>query len=109
MTHYSLLLIIATIIFVVQPLPNVAATNDLKILVPFKMGFQEFVNWSSSDVPPTSNSTFNFSGFSVEVFRQCIEKLNYSYTLIGYGDRNQTPNYNDLVQKLVSQVLLFFN
>ena len=105
MTHYSLLLIIATIIFVVQTWPIVATTKDLKILVPFKMGFQEFVNWSSSDVSPTSNSTFHFSGFSVEVFRQCMKKLNYNYTLKGFGNRDQTPDYTDLVQQLVSKVL----
>ena len=99
MTHYSLLLIIATIIFVVQTLPIVASTNDLNILVPLKMGFQEFVTWNSSDYPD------HFSGFSVEVFRQCMKKLNYNYTLKGFGNRDQTPDYTDLVQQLVSKVL----
>ena len=89
--------------------PTARATNstDLKILVPLKLGFQEFVSWIPSETPVTSNSVVNFSGFAINVFQECVEKLNYhlNYTLIGYGDGLVDPAYSDLVQKLVSKVL----
>ena len=96
-------------IFFSPEFPTAHATNssNLKILVPLKLGFEEFVSWQSSEIPVTPNSVVNFSGFAINVFQECVEKLNYriNYTLIGYGDGLVDPTYNDLVQKLVSKVL----
>ena len=77
---------------------------------PLKMGFEEFVSWAPSERPVTSDSTVNFTGFAIEVFRECIRKLDYTvnYTLVGYGDGINDPDYNQLVQKLVSKVFFFF-
>mgnify|MGYP000429769316 FL=1 len=95
------------VVFMASPLIVGADATTLKILVPLKMGFEEFVSWAPSERPVTSDSTVNFTGFAIEVFRECIRKLDYTvnYTLVGYGDGINDPDYNQLVQKLVSKVL----
>ena len=98
-------------VFFSPDLPAALASEsaNLKILVPLKLGFEEFVSWKSSEIPVTPNSVVNFSGFAIEVFRKCVEKLGYSinYTLVPFGDGVSDPTYNDLVQKLVSKVIHF--
>ena len=76
--------------------------RSINILVPLKLGFQEFVRWASVETPPT-NASLTFSGFAIEVFERCVEKLDYTlnYTFIGYGDGINHPLYNDLLQTLV--------
>ena len=76
--------------------------SSINILVPLKLGFQEFVRWASIQTPPT-NASLTFSGFAIEVFERCVEKLDYSlnYTFIGYGDGITDPSYKDLLQALV--------
>jgi hypothetical protein len=89
--------------------PNSASAANLTILVPLKMGFNEFVKWEARDeLPITPDSELNFSGFVVEVFRECIKRLDYSldYTLVGFGDGINDPSYAGIVQKLVSGVCL---
>ena len=106
---YSLLLaLVFFIIFIITPLPIVADDNtNLKILVPLKIGFQEYLQWQSSDKPITPNSSVSFSGFAIDVFQARINKLSYKvdYTLFAYGDGVTNPSYEDLVNKIVSQVL----
>ena len=77
-------------------------SSSINILVPLKLGFQEFVRWASIQTPPT-NASLTFSGFAIEVFERCVEKLNYTlnYTFIGYGDGITDPSYKDLLQALV--------
>ena len=110
--HASMLMLtaLAVLAFFSPALPTARTTNstNLKILVPLKLGFKEFVSWTSSEIPITPNSVVHFSGFAIEVFQKCVEKLNdpISFTLIGYGDGLVDPAYNDLVQKLVSKVLI---
>ena len=109
--YASMLVITALAIFFFPlNLPAALATDstNFKILVPLKLGFKEFVSWTSSEIPITPNSVVHFSGFAIEVFQKCVEKLNdpISFTLIGYGDGLVDPAYNDLVQKLVSKVLI---
>ena len=110
---YALLLAMTVfIISIITPLPIVADDNtNLKILVPLKLGFQEYLQWQSSEIPITPTSSVNFSGFAIDVFQACINKLSYkvNYTLLGYGDGVTNPSYQDLVDKLVSQVLLMIN
>jgi hypothetical protein len=69
------------------------------------------VHWeSASGRPITANSTITFSGFAIEVFRECMHHLNYTdndYQLIGYGDGMNDPSYDDLIQSLVGWVVLF--
>ena len=110
---YALLLAsVVFIISIITPLPIVADDNtNLKILVPLKLGFEEFVSWKSPDIPITSSSVINFSGFAIDVFQACIDKLSYkvNYTLIAYGGGVINPSYQGLVDKIVSQVLLMIN
>ena len=85
--------------------------RSINILVPLKLGFQEFVRWASVETPPT-NASLTFSGFAIEVFERCVEKLDYTlnYTFIGYGDGITEPSYNGLLQALVdSEVYTYIN
>mgnify|MGYP002776892982 CR=1 FL=1 len=76
--------------------------SSINILVPLKLGFLEFVRWASVETPPT-NASLTFSGFAIEVFERCVEKLDYplNYKFIGYGDGITDPSYNDLLHALV--------
>jgi hypothetical protein len=84
---------------------DAANAANLTILVPLKKGFEEFVRWeSASGTPIAANSTITFSGFAIEVFRECMKRLGYNYELKAYGDGITDPSYEALVQKLVSGV-----
>ena len=112
MKYVLLLASVIFIITIITPLPIVADDNtNLKILVPLKLGFQEFLQWHSLEIPITPNSSVNFSGFAIDVFQACINKLSYkvNYTFLAYGDGVNNPSYQDLVDKIVSQVLLMIN
>ena len=76
--------------------------SSINILVPLKLGLPEFVTWASVETPPT-NASLTFSGFAIEVFERCVEKLDYplNYKFIGYGDGITDPSYNDLLHALV--------
>jgi hypothetical protein len=82
-------------------------TKSLNVLVPLKLGFQEFVAWRHSATNATTTTTttsISFSGFSIEVFERCVEvvKLNHTldYTFVGYGDGLTDPLYDGLLQTL---------
>jgi hypothetical protein len=96
--------VLAAILIMAPPI-SASATN-LTILVPLKKGFNEFVRWSSPDSPVMPDSTVAFSGFVIEVFRKCINRLNDSinYTLVPFGDGIDDPSYGDIVKMLVSGV-----
>jgi hypothetical protein len=110
--RYSVAIVVAALFIAAAVLnlgaapPNSASAANLTILVPLKMGFNEFVNWSSPDRPVRPNSAIEFSGFSVEVFRECIKHLDHSidYTLVPFGDGINDPSYVKIVEKLVSGV-----
>ena len=108
------LLLVATIFMtsIITPLPILADdSTTLKILVPLKLGFKEYLEWQSSETLITPNSSVNFSGFAIDVFQACIEKLSYkvNYTLIPYGDGITNPSYQGLVDNIASKVLLMIN
>jgi hypothetical protein len=79
-----------------------ASPKALKILVPLKQGFTEFVRWSSNESIPT-NATLQFSGFSIDVFKRCAEKLPYDldYTFVGYDNGAVAPIYDNLLDAFV--------
>ena len=110
---YSLLLASFVFInFIITPLPIVADDNtNLKILVPLKQGFPKYLQWQSLEIPITPNSSVSFSGFAIDVFQACIDKLSYkvNYTLIPYGDGITNPSYQGLVDNIASKVLLMIN
>jgi hypothetical protein len=97
---------VIVVILITAP-PNSVSAANLTILVPLKMGFNEFVRWSSPDRPVTPDSAISFSGFVIEVFRECIKRLDYpvNYTLVGFGDGIDDPSYAGIVDKLVSGVI----
>jgi len=79
------------------------AGKKLKIGVPVKQGFREFVNkeWN-----PLTNR--NGSGFCIEVFDTVMASLPYSvpYEYIPFEDRNgkMKGSYNDLISQVYLQV-----
>lgn len=97
------------LVFAILVIP-VANAATLKILVPLKKGFEEFVRWKASKIPVTTNSTVNFTGFAIDVFHECIKRLDYTveYKLTAFGDGVNDPLYDELVQKLVLGVKLGF-
>eukprot|EP00253_Pinus_taeda_P011673 PITA_11673 len=70
----------------------------LKIGVPVKHGFTEFVTVTLD----SSRNRSNFSGFCIDVFDAVVNRLDYAlpYDLIPYWDNNHTHNYDDLVHQL---------
>ena len=107
------LLLVATIFMtsIITPLPILADNTNLKILVPLKQGFPKYLQWQSLEIPITPNSSVSFSGFAIDVFQACIDKLSYkvNYTLIPYGDGITNPSYQGLVDNIASKVLLMIN
>lgn len=76
--------------------------KTLKIGVPVKKGFNEFVNVSF----PFSNDTV--TGYSIDVFKAVLGKLPYSVSFefvpLADAQGNSTGNYNDLVYQVYSGV-----
>ncbi|KAL6175396.1 hypothetical protein ACLB2K_052037 [Fragaria x ananassa] len=75
--------------------------KKLKILVPLKDGFNEFVNVTYD---PSTNKTNVMGGYCLEVFEAVIQALPYdiSYELYAYAkpDGEAAGNYNDLVNQV---------
>lgn len=74
--------------------------RPLKIAVPKKAGFKQFVGWSGN----SSNST-SFHGFCVDVFQNALKYLPYSvpYIFVLYGE-DSTPTYDDMIDQLANKV-----
>eukprot|EP00253_Pinus_taeda_P024188 PITA_24188 len=70
----------------------------LKIGVPVKHGFTEFVTVTLD----SSRNRSNVSGFCIDVFDAVVNRLDYAlpYDLIPYGDNNHTHYYDDLVDQV---------
>jgi hypothetical protein len=83
--------------------------TSIKMLVPLKLGFQEFVMWRS--VGGRNETELTFSGFSIEVFERCVEILKsdhrLNYTFVAYGDGSIDPQYDGLLQELVDSEVKF--
>lgn len=83
--------------------------NKLKILVPVKHGFEEFVNVTYD---PSTNTTV-VTGFCIDVFEAVMEELPYavSYEFYPFAKPNGQPagSYNDLIlQVFLGVKQLFF-
>ncbi|CAM6092324.1 unnamed protein product [Calypogeia fissa] len=74
--------------------------QKLRIGVPLKMGFPEFV-----DIQTDKFNVTTFDGFCIDVFRTAVSYLPYAlnYTYVPYGNGTYTPNYNDLVEKVAEK------
>ncbi|KAL3745663.1 hypothetical protein ACJRO7_014736 [Eucalyptus globulus] len=75
----------------------------LKILVPVKVGFSQFVKVTQD---PSTN-TFQVTGYCIDIFRAVIEKLPYAiaYDLIPFALPNgiKAGNYNDMIDQVFYQ------
>ncbi|RAL50402.1 hypothetical protein DM860_016869 [Cuscuta australis] len=69
--------------------------KQLKIVVPIRTSFREFV----SHIPGTNT----FKGFSIDVFTAAVNLLPYAvpYQFVPFGNGRENPSYNELV-RLVS-------
>lgn len=72
--------------------------RPLKIAVPKKNDFKQFVSWSG-------NSSNSFSGFCIDVFQRAVKYLPYSvtYTFVSFGHIG-TPVYDDMIEQLADKV-----
>lgn len=81
----------------------------LKILIPFKDGFNEFVNVTYD---PSTNKTKVIGGYCLEVFEAVRQALPYdlSYEFYPYAkaDGESAGSYNDLVNQVFLGVRLLF-
>ncbi|CAI7903987.1 unnamed protein product, partial [Closterium sp. NIES-53] len=89
--------------------------RKLLLAVPYKKGFQQFVNItrtsSSSASSSSSSSSYSFSGFTVELLRLALSKLPYQadYELVpfggdgGSGDGNAPVGYDDMLQAVADE------
>ncbi|KAA8550529.1 hypothetical protein F0562_002213 [Nyssa sinensis] len=77
--------------------------KKLRIGVPLKQGFKEFVN---VDIHPQTNATI-VTGFCIDVFKTAIDALEYevSYEFIPFVNANgqKAGNYNDLIYQVYLQ------
>ncbi|KAK3437310.1 hypothetical protein EUGRSUZ_C01870 [Eucalyptus grandis] len=75
----------------------------LKILVPVKNGFNQFVKVTRDPI----TNTFQVTGFCIDVFQAVIEKLPYAvaYDLIPFALPNGSSagNYNDMIDQVFYQ------
>lgn len=74
--------------------------RPLRIAVPNKSGFKQFVSWSLN-----SSSVSEVHGFCIDVFEEALTYLPYavSYTFVPFG-YNSTPVYDDMIDQLTSGV-----
>ncbi|KAH7373087.1 hypothetical protein KP509_17G036400 [Ceratopteris richardii] len=72
--------------------------RPLKIAVPNKAGFKQFVSWSG-------NSSNVFNGFCIDVFQMALNYLPYSvpYTFVPFGI-NGPPVYDDMIDRLAEKI-----
>jgi hypothetical protein len=77
--------------------------RPLKIGVPKKAGFKQFITWSSTN----SSNTTSFSGFCIDIFVNALKFLPYSvpYNFVLYGN-DSTPTYDDMIEQLVEEVFV---
>lgn len=77
----------------------VDTTGELKIAVPVRRGFDQFVV-TTHDEDPKING-----GFVIDVFDEVVKALPYalSYKFVAQGDGNHTPLYDDLVQRVYTK------
>ncbi|KAH7289301.1 hypothetical protein KP509_31G069500 [Ceratopteris richardii] len=75
--------------------------RPLKIAVPKKVGFNQFVNW----VANSSNNATSVHGFCIDVFQNALKYLPYSvpYTFVLYGE-DSPPVYDDMIDQLANKV-----
>ena len=92
----QLLLVLASSSFSAQP------ADPLRVLVPLKLGFTQFVSWSG--LPANAS----FDGFSVQVFRGAVQGLPFTYNFVPFGDGRLDPSYDDMVE-MVSNGVLYMN
>ncbi|KAL3745669.1 hypothetical protein ACJRO7_014742 [Eucalyptus globulus] len=75
----------------------------LKILVPVKDGFKQFVTVT----PVPSTNTSKVTGYCIDIFRAVIEKLPYdvAYDLIPFASPNGSSNgsYDDMINQVYNQ------
>nr|XP_011459068.1 PREDICTED: glutamate receptor 2.7-like isoform X4 [Fragaria vesca subsp. vesca] len=75
--------------------------KKLKILVPVKSGFKEFVNVTFD---PKTNTSMVMGGYCIEVFKAVKEALPYDieYDLVAFAKPNgsKAGNYNDLANEV---------
>lgn len=79
--------------------------NHLRIGVPWRVGYEEFISYSTS--------TDTFSGYCIDVFISAVNLLPYAvpYRLIPFGNGKNNPNINELIEKIntgVSIECLFY-
>ncbi|MCO5585910.1 hypothetical protein L7F22_039844 [Adiantum nelumboides] len=76
--------------------------RPLRIAVPKKAGFKQFVNWPAEN---STNSTTLFHGFCIDVFQNALKYLPYivPYTFVLYG-QDSTPVYDDMIDQLANKV-----
>eukprot|EP00250_Pteridium_aquilinum_P021124 c25034_g1_i2 orf=601-3321(-) len=76
--------------------------RPLKIAVPKKAGFKQFVSWPAGS--NSSNAT-SFHGFCIDVFQSALRYLPYGvpYTFVLYG-ADSTPVYDDMIDQLANKV-----
>ncbi|CAI5992613.1 unnamed protein product [Closterium sp. NIES-64] len=86
--------------------------RKLLLAVPYKKGFQQFVNITSSSASPPTNETasYSFSGFTVELFRLAVSKLPYKadYELVPFvgddgGGADAAVGYDDMLQAVADE------
>ncbi|KNA19935.1 hypothetical protein SOVF_056880 [Spinacia oleracea] len=68
--------------------------NHLRIGVPWRVGYEEFISYSTS--------TDTFSGYCIDVFISAVNLLPYAvpYRLIPFGNGKNNPNINELIEKI---------
>ncbi|CAM6092968.1 unnamed protein product [Calypogeia fissa] len=74
--------------------------QKLRIGVPVKTGFQQFVEITTDKFNVTT-----FDGFCIEVFQTAVSYLPYAlnYTYVPFGNGTTSPNYDDLVQMVANR------
>ncbi|XP_051150538.1 glutamate receptor 2.7-like [Andrographis paniculata] len=74
--------------------------NHVRVGIPWKEGFKEFVDASTCD-PKTISST-NATGFSIDIFLEALNVLPFSinYTFLCYNETNHSWSYDDMLRKI---------
>lgn len=84
----------------VQPVNN---QKKLKVLVPVKHGFTQFVGVSTN---PSTNET-KITGYCIDIFDAVMESLpypvSYEYVPLTTHDRNPTKSYDELITQVYLQ------
>ncbi|CAI5483994.1 unnamed protein product [Closterium sp. Yama58-4] len=107
-----------------QPPSGAFPRRKLLLAVPYKKGFQQFVNITRTITTPSSSasaspandtssnesSSYSFSGFTIELFRLAVSQLPYdaNYELVPFvgddGDGADAPvGYDDMLQAVADE------